>query len=129
MQKLCFLPILLNIYNSGKDAKTQCLKFESNSIKWAKKSDFPSENDECKGERRHICYKAEEAGPPCKPPFYNLDKCVRYFPAGGLLAIEDAKFFCELNGGELPELAKVSTDGTTDDPDYLQCKNLIFGSC
>ena len=118
------MAILLKHYDSGNDGKRQCLKFESGAIKFVPRSDFPLLNDECKGDRRHICYKAEEAGPPCKEPFYNLDKCVRYFPAGGLLAIEDAKFFCELNGGELPELAK----DPTDDPDYLQCKIILFWS-
>ena len=98
----------------GKNAKRQCLILKSGAIKWADKT-ADNNNDECTDWRRHICYKAEDQGAPCKPPYYNLDKCVRFFPEAGLLNIEDTKFFCSLNGGDLPEVAAVSTA----DPDYL----------
>ena len=77
---------------------------QNTGIRWAQKTDGVGD-DECKGDRRHICYKEEDQGAPCKPPFYNLEKCVRFFPEGGLLNIEDTRFFCSLNGGELPEIA------------------------
>ena len=100
----------------GRNAKRHCLILKSGAIKWAQK-DTDNNNDECADSRRHICYKAEDQGAPCKPPYYNLEKCVRFFPEAGLLNIEDTKLFCSLNGGELPELAS----DPTADPDYLTC--------
>lgn len=43
---------------------------------------------------------------PCSPAFYQLQKCVKYFPQAGLVSFENATRFCDINGGKLAEVPK-----------------------
>ena len=92
----------------GNDAKEECLVLNDGKITW---------NSSCSGNRRHICYMDEKpSSTPCTNPYYNIQKCVKYFPNAGLLNLEDAKTFCDLNGGKLPEFPP----SESTDPDYVK---------
>ena len=68
----------------------------------------------CSGDRRHICYM--EPAPDsstCGPPFYELQKCVKFFPEAGLVSFENAKLFCDVHGGKLAEVPQDVTTGST----------------
>ena len=65
-------------------------------MKWA-----PS----CTDDRRHICQMDSlDSSTGCSPPFYDLQKCIKYFPNAGLLNLEHGQLFCSYNGGKLPEI-------------------------
>ena len=63
----------------------------------------------CSGDRRHICVMEPAPDAPCGPPFYELEKCVKYFPEAGFLSWSAAKAFCDVHGGKLAEEAQSPT--------------------
>lgn len=91
---------------TGFNSKKECLMVKDGSIQWA---------DTCDKDRRHACFMDLRGG-ACEDPYYNLDKCVKFFPEAGLLTQEDAEFYCAINGGVLPEVARVdaSDEGFLD---------------
>ena len=78
------------------------------------KDGYISWADTCTKDRRHACFM-DLSGAGCEDPYYNIQKCVKYFPEAGLLTQKEAKFFCDINGGKLPEVEAWDPD----DPDFL----------
>ena len=89
----------LFLFHTGDNQKKECIAFQGINFVF---------DGNCAEQRRHVCMMEPKSdGGTCGAPFDDLGKCVKYFPAAGLLDKVHADAFCMFNGGTPPKVPKL----------------------